>query len=317
MAKTIKPNMQAQKQPQVLDLQFQQKAHDLWGKLMDRHTQAQVLESRWKELLNLRARLMGQPQQKQQQQQQQQKQQPIPSPANAGADESTNWKGEFYKELSKSTKQTPTKGEVTFECQEVDGGGYIAHMSCAALQKGFQGKEVAPSKKLAEQMAAKVAMQMQFKDAYRQLVGRNGSIPASGQKRKASQMAEQQVQEDPTAQHGAKSLLTQAARLLKGDALVKGDVMYESAPAEEDASLFVATVTLVGIDPTVGYQGLPAPSKKLAENAAAEAALIALQSQMEPLEAEHQAKKQKKKQDSLAEFKERRAAKQATRAEAP
>lgn len=303
--------------PQMLEMEFCQSANAFFEYLMDWNSSAPQLEQGFRELLSLRARCM----------------QAYGMPATKGGGGAkaagggaltqvsdggqVNWKGEFIGQLAKLIKRSTTKDEVTFDVQEVEGqtpgraGGYIATMSCTVLPSGqsYQGQEVQAGKKQAEQAAAKVALQTEFPEAFARLSGMASFAPPAkqGQKRKAADALPPQNQN--TSDPGEfKQRLTQAATLLVGRSLEKGEVVYEVTEAEGQ---YTATVTLQGYDPGTGYQGLPASNKKLAESQAAEAALAALADQLAPVEAAHREKKKAKNQESLAKLKESRAAKTA------
>lgn len=306
--------------PQMLDMQFQERAGHLWEGLMNWNAKPADLEWAWKELMTLRNRCMqaygggaavaavgggggggGAP---------------------PGPDGGPNWKSEFYQTFTKVHKRSMTKDEINFEFAEVEGPKpgapyYQAVMNIAGMDS-YQG-EAAQSKKLAEHNAAKEALAAEFPDVYQRVLaglpaaapqqqGKGASSCIQGQKRKAAAMAS-------PPEHEPKQRLCQATQLLANHAgnattMQKGDIVYETI---EENGHFVSTVTLQSYDPSVGYQGLPADNKKHAESAAAEAALAALAEQIAVAEQEHQAKKAMKKQAQLAEFKGKREAKDAAK----
>lgn len=294
--------------PEALEMQFNETAGNLFDRLMDFNQPTVALEKGWRDVLQLRDRL------KQQLLQWQQRQQPAPKAAGGGqgADGKgeTNWKGELYSELNKRLGRGVTKEDISFEVTEAE-GGWLAHLSCpSCLKNDYQGDEVMPSKKGAEARAAKVALEFEFPQTFRSLCGYapaqgNANSNANSKKRKAADLSERMA-EQPANNGEFKCRLSQAAQLLQGRPLEKGEIVYETVPAEgEPEGTFVGTVTLVGYDSTTGYQGFPTFGKKNAETAAAEAALVALADQIAPLEEERKAAKKAKAKEALAEFKTR------------
>jgi len=291
--------------PQMMEMAFCQSANAFFEYLMDWNSSSQDLEQGFRELLTLRTRCM----------------QGYGMPAKGGGgaggggaisgNGDVNWKGEFIGQLARLIKRSTTKDEVIFDVQEVEGqtpgraAGYIATMSCTVLPSGqsYQGEEVCAGKKQAEHAAAKVAIQSEFPEVFARLTSAFVIQAKQGQKRKAAQPA---ANSSDTGEF--KQRLTMAAQLLVGRTLEKGEVTYECT---EEQGQYVATVTLQGYDPGVGYQGLPAANKKLAESAAAEAALAALADQLAPVEEAHREKKAKLNKEKLEKLKESRAAKTA------
>jgi len=305
---------------QVLEMQFNEMAGTLFDRVMDLSQPNPALEKAWKDLLGLRDHLKQQA--KQQVQQQPKK---IGGAQSQGAQSSgngnePNWKGELYAELNKKLQRNVTKEEVRFEHEEMEGasqgqsGGWMASLSCEGLSQDYQADSVTPNKKTAETSASRVALQYEFPETFARLCG----IPVQGkgnanrgQKRKAPEP----VVEPPNAGE-VKSRLAQAAQMMIGRNLEKGDISYETVPDESaPPGTFVGTVTLVGLDSSVGYQGFPAFGKKAAESAAAEAAIAALLDRIEPLEEAHNAKKVAKKKEGLAVFKKAHAEKMAAKKE--
>jgi len=302
---------------QVLEMQFNEMAGALFDRVMDLHQPNPALEKCWRELLQFRDQIKQQVKQ-------------VPQKAVGGqgapaAGNEPNWKGEFYSELGKRMQRNVTKEDVQFEVQQMESevpgqqGGWIASLACQSLSQQYQGDVVTANKKTAEACAAKVALQNEFPETFARLAGfpaqgkgkgnakGNAQVQANSKKRKAPEP--EVVEQVNTGE--VKSRLTQAAQMLMGRPAEKGDVVYETVPDEGGTpGMFVGTVTLAGYDSTVGYQGFPALGKKAAESAAAEAAVAALQSKIEPLEADREANKKAKKKESLAVFKEKQKEKQ-------
>jgi len=306
--------------PEAIEKQFQDRANHLYENLMNGEVPASALDKPWKEVLALRARLL-----QAYQKQATTPQAPKHAPSAAGDAEAVNFKVALYQVLTTINKRTPTKDEIAFDVQDVEGGGYIASVSSTMLQNQYQSREAMPSKKLAEQAAAQVALEAEHYEAFAMLQGlpmgkgkgkkaSPAAVPEqNSKKRKAPENSQENVMFQKLAAHyppsamkllqslssnttpknapnaeassemNFKQRLTQAQQILRGGGeCAKGDIVYECA--EDEGGGFVATVTLAAYDPTVGYQGMPAPNKKTAEMNAAEAALVALEEQLGPLE---------------------------------
>lgn len=283
-------------QPQVLELQFHERANSLFELMMNFNTQPQQLDHAWRDVMELRNKCLkayG------------------AAPARGGmaavaADGGPAWKSEFYSAYARKHKTVLSKDDISFEIHDVEGSKpgaiqYVATLTCNNLAQTYQGDKPANSKKEAEHLAAKAAIEAEFPHEFERLNGlASGVMPAAGkgQKRKAEVISNAAPQE-------SKSRLTQAVQLMVGT-MNKGDIVYETV---QEGSQFTATVVLQAHDPSTGYQGLPADSKKAAENAAAEAALSALADQIAQAEEIHAAKKKKKSQENLAAFKAKKAEK--------
>jgi len=305
--------------PQDIEAEFTGWVNALFDNLYDLATPNEALQPPWQCLMRLRTQVL-----------QAYATAPVhqttlaSAPPNANGSP-MNWKQEFYNEFSRQQKKSPSKDDITIEVQEVEGGGFLATLSCSMLSQEYQGEEVMPSKKKAEEMACKAALEAELPDVFERLSAPQAQWPAAaegqGKKRKAAQMAEAAaaplVNVEPPQPDNAKARLNQVAQLLKGSPLAKGDILYECVEVEGG---FVATVTLapadaIGEGETV-WEGTAAASKKQAETNAAEVALDALKDQVEPLEEEHRAKKAKLKRESLEKFRQKKAAEAGEAAEA-
>lgn len=286
----IKPVAQ---QPQVLELQFHERANSLFELMMNFNTQPQQLDHAWREVMELRNKCLkayGNA--------------PARGGTTAAADGGPAWKSEFYSAYARKHKTALTKDDISFEILEVENSKpganlYVATLTCNNLAQTYQGGQPSKSKKEAEHEAAKAAIKAEFPAEFKRLNAvAQGVMPApvKGQKRKA------EVISNAAPQDSSKSRLTHAVTLMVGS-MQKGDIAYECV---EEGGQFTATVVLQAHDPSTGYQGLPAGSKKDAESAAAEAALNALADQIAQAEELHAAKKKKKAKRILLLSKQRK-----------
>lgn len=280
-------------QSQRMEHQFYEQAEMLYQSVVDWNQPKSLLEAKWKQLMLLRETVSkalsgGSPN--------------TPeygkafgkgkgggsfasSPAHSTADhttnESTNWKGELIDSYAKAYKQNPNSANMFFEVLEVQGNlsgkdrstGYWARLTLD--NQVFEGA-VAPTKKEAEKMVSRSAMEIVFPEAFARLMQ-----ATPGQKRDISALEET----------FPKERLNHALFLLLNRSVMKSDIWFQTQ--ETGDGQWISSVVL-SLDPTLPYQGLPQSSKKLAEYAAAEAANWALSDQVAPLEEERKAKKLKK-----------------------
>mmetsp|Transcript_30729 Transcript_30729/g.69077 ORF Transcript_30729/g.69077 Transcript_30729/m.69077 type:complete len:348 (+) Transcript_30729:40-1083(+) len=171
-----------------------------------------------------------------------------------------NWKGR----LQQLYGRAKGRGTLVYGVEE-DGGGFRAVVEAEDL--GPCLGDVQSSKKLAEHSAARKAVEAHF--------------------------AEAETQGPKQTDAGSKSRLHQMLTLLLGRQACKEDAVYEVVPDNEGLG-HMASVRLSCYDEP--FQGVRAPTRKLAEAAAADSAIAAIAEDVEPLEREHLAKKRKLKQ---------------------
>mmetsp|Transcript_149683 Transcript_149683/g.264229 ORF Transcript_149683/g.264229 Transcript_149683/m.264229 type:complete len:260 (-) Transcript_149683:59-838(-) len=229
--------------------------------------------------------------------------------AQAAADDSTNWKGELAGAFGKTTKANITKDTFLYETGEIVGeGGEKLHQSSVSFSGVTYVGEPAPSKKKAEQFAAKQA----FQDAYPEHFAKKAGPPAwmaemlagakgggkegagGGKKRKA-----EAVEEHP------KTKLVHGLTVLFGRSLTKTDLAVSFQ--EFDGGQFQAMLEIT--EKGSKFVGEIKETKKLAEFAVFEAAFEGMKAELEPVLEEHQAKKKQKNKDALAALRERTAEK--------
>jgi len=169
----------------------------------------------------------------------------------------------------------------------------VATCRCNWSQAKYKGQS-APSKKQAEQNAARVALYKQFPDV--DLDPKKG-----GQKRK-----ERPSQEDLPA----KSRLHQAMSVVRqqqnpGEPVTGSDIVYESEQDSDGG--YTSSVSISFLQKR--FSGQSQPSKKLAEHSAAEAAMTGMSFLIKKHMAKWNEERAAKKKASLAEFMEKRQAK--------
>jgi hypothetical protein len=282
----------------ALEHQFYEQAEILWQSLGDLSLPNHVLSNEWTHLLASRSGLMqayngkgcgkGGAM--------------AALPAALPDVSQLDWKGSFAAEFARLNHRSATSDDIGYDVQEIAGNkpgvvsGYKATMS-VNTDRGmevFEG-EVATNKKAAEKLACKSAVAVLFPHIHDQMI----SFPqAGGVKRKAGGIAEA-----PAEALESKSKLNQALCLLLGRNPMKGDAVFDTSETEDRA--WISQVVLV-TDPEVAYQGEVQPNKKAAENSAAEAALVALQDRVTPLEQEHKAKKARANREKLEALKQRK-----------
>jgi len=161
--------------------------------------------------------------------------------------------------------------------------------------------EVAASKRQAEHMAAKAAIAAEFPQELNKM-NIQAAAPQKGQKRGAP----------PQANNDLKSKLMYAMQVLTVRPLTKADVTYETKAVDPDAKIheatYISTLTLSCYEGRV-YEGEACGSKKEAENQVANKAIEDLSEVIEAAKGEHQAKKQKLKEEKLDKLKASTAAK--------
>jgi len=206
------------------------------------------------------------------------------------ADESINYKVKLQSAYGKTNKCVVTKETITYETCEVEGTQPPQYQSHVTLDGATYAGQVAPSKKKAEQEAAKIAVQ----EIYPDFVMKGERVVAL--KRKAEEM-EQEM--------NPKQKFNQALQLILGKQVTKEDTQYEHEGDRESGHKATLTITARG----VSFTGEFAANKNDAEHSAAQVALDALAEEIAEKEAIHQAAKKAKNAPKLAKLKEQTLAK--------
>jgi len=224
------------------------------------------------------------------------------------------WKSRIAHAYGKEYKTPPTKDSVVYTTEKIEGEGFTCTLTCDKFSDEYTSQEVYPSKKLAEESAAMVALKAEFAAAYREApaaMKRKGALGGAGTAA-ASQKAivktegggvKRKSVEDGMKNLDPKSRLNFGAMVLAERPITKEDLEYTM---EEKNGSAVATLTLNFLDGK-SFKGRPAPgftkdSKKQAEQNAAEAVLKAYKRQIDQKVPEHQARKEAKEEAKKAEF---------------
>mmetsp|Transcript_101883 Transcript_101883/g.259020 ORF Transcript_101883/g.259020 Transcript_101883/m.259020 type:complete len:310 (-) Transcript_101883:111-1040(-) len=296
---------------EAVEARFAQTANNFYEKCMDLNTPQSIVANAASNLLNLRHQLLcmyGVASDT--------KWTPGAGPAAASAGVANGevlWKNKLNEVAAKKAGRPLTKGEFVYTATAVDETNktFTCTVSGALLKKEYRGAEAQISKKLAEHMAAKAAMQAEYKESFAELhssVTVAAAAPAAqGQKRKG--------EPHPV---GSKSELSHAVQMLLGRPVTKEDVVYTSTTIEGDTPSYQSVVSLPTYDASSQYQGAVTAMKKDAEASAAKNALAALKAVIAPMEEEHKAKKAKKNKEQLEKLVEAtKAKKEAKKAAEP
>lgn len=216
---------------------------------------------------------------------------PLQSAQPAAPVPETSFKGLVHDAMTKALGRPVQKGEVTYQHEDVvDEAGNVlvaAIIECPLWQNVYQG-EAQSTKKAAEHAAAKEALAGEFPEVYAQ---RAHSATAGLGNGNAHPSAPKRKEPGPEASD-PKSKLYSAMHILCERSLQRGDMVFSTEMLPEGGpGCCVCVLSMPCYDPNFAVQGEPAETKKLAEQAAAQAALDALSDVIEPAEKEHKVKK--------------------------
>lgn len=226
-----------------------------------------------------------------------------------------NWKGHLDTAYCRAKRQNSNFSYTTVDVPGKE-GAFVSQISSPDFLAVYIG-EHANSQKRAEHNAAEKAMASEFPAEHEALMLQNGHQedfgPAfaggqpSGKKKRVRPGNTGFISAAGMAQKNEpKVRLQEAAQLLLGRSLVKGDVVFEHQDAD-NGRLILATVVIPQLDSTRAFYGEPAETKKLAENSACEALLNSdLAPEIARLEVEHQERKARKQQEDLENKRARR-----------
>jgi len=214
---------------------------------------------------------------------------------------SNDWKSRLQIAIQKSKKHS---GKASYEVNEVKtesgGTGYQAAVDVDGTS--YCG-EVAPGKKAAEHMAAKVALEDLFPHEAKGSKGNKAA--ASGKKQKGGKKKHTEDLDIRVQLNRAIQLLIPAkegAHRLKG----KDDMVYKTEQAEGNQYVSTLTIKVAGT-----FTGEACGSKQDAERSAATVAYDAVKGDVAPLLEENIAKRRKKFEESKALWDQKAAAKKA------
>mmetsp|Transcript_96162 Transcript_96162/g.254016 ORF Transcript_96162/g.254016 Transcript_96162/m.254016 type:complete len:304 (-) Transcript_96162:74-985(-) len=221
------------------------------------------------------------------------------------------WKSKLYEASVKKVKRSLGKDDFIFSTQDVPSGGYICTVgSPSFLVREYSSEGPCASKKLAEHSAAKAALQAEFPEVFRELsmgipAGKPlAPAPVQGQKRKAEGAAVGPAE--------GKGELGHLIAIMLSRPVTKEDIVYTTMESEVGGTkTYQSSVALPSYDASQMFRGVPAASKKDAENNAAKAAVTGLAAFAAPLLEEHKAKKARKHAEDVEKMKQKHAEKQA------
>jgi len=293
-----------------VEARFAQSSNSFHEKCMDLNTPQSAVAAAANQLLTLRCKLLGM-----------YGVAPDPkwtaagsagAPAQGGVGSEVQWKSKLNETAAKKAARPLTKGEFVYNTTAVDetNKSFTSTVSGSLLSKEYSSVEPQISKKLAEQTAARAALQAEYPEAYTELAAHEvAPAPAKGEKRKS----------DPLPM-GDKNELSHMMQMLLARSLTKDDVLYTVVTIEGETPSYSATVSLPSHEASPTFEGAAAPSRKDAEAAAARVAIAALKDAAAPLIEEHKAKKAKKNKEGLEKLvaaqKEKKEAKKAAEAAA-
>merc|ERR1712039_138980 len=190
------------------------------------------------------------------------------------------------------------KDFVVYATADAPGGGFVSQ--CTVQGQAYQGAQ-ASSKKLAEQEAAKAAMQILFPENALQL----GKPAGKGAKASSAKV----TPKDGVPKSDPQSRLRWALNLLLGRCVTKEDVVFETT--EIEGGMFQSGCRLPNVPEynEMVYTGEPASTRKDAETNAAKISMDQLEDLVAPLAEQKAEEKKIKELESKAKHAERMAAK--------
>eukprot|EP00932_Pfiesteria_piscicida_P016428 SRR837773.3349.p1 GENE.SRR837773.3349~~SRR837773.3349.p1 ORF type:complete len:365 (+),score=173.12 SRR837773.3349:63-1097(+) len=262
---------------------------DVYQKLLDLNCEQSSVGSMLNKLLDLRGKVLAG--------------YGVPSetwtPPAAGAPpasaEEIPWKNKLNEAAGKKVLRQLTKGEFEFDTQEDGAKQYVSTVTSATIfaNAAEYVSEPCASKRLAEHMAAKAAIEGEFPEFYAAIMA--GAPVAKGTKRKTATEGA-----DPRVGEG-KSHLLYVVQMLLGRPATKEDVLYDVTETAEGSGVFTATVKVPGHNGGADtWAGEEAKTRKDAEMSAASIAAAALEETAAPLIEAHKQRKLEKQQEMMA-----------------
>jgi len=223
-----------------------------------------------------------------------------------------SWKSKLYDASVQKVKRTMSKDDFVFSIQDNPLGGFICTVgSPSFLVREYTSEDSCASKKLAEHSAAKAALQAEFPEVFLELsMGIPAGAPAQGQK--ALQGQKRKAEGASAGPAPGKGELGHLVAIILARPMTKQDIVYTTMESEVGgAKTYQSSVALPSYDASQMFRGVPAASKKDAENNAAKAAVAGLAAFAAPLLEEHKAKKARKNAEDMEKMKQKHAEKQA------
>lgn len=313
---------------QNLEAAFGKAANQLYQGLLDLNTPPATITQRVNQVLSMRSSLLnmyGVPQQavgkgKAVVQWPQQWQGNGAGWQGQGAEEAessvVDWKSKLINLVSKRGKRSLTKGEMVYEACEAE-GGFAASVTCPMLQQQYAGDEVAPSKKQAEQAAAKAAIAAEFPNE----LGMGMAAPAAAWGGKGKQgwgalafaggckgapafaAGTKRPLASAVEERDNKSTLIHSMQMLLQRPVQKGDIEFDTKLVDENNPQggYVSHLTLPSYDQQAAWEGAQGEGKKQAEQNAAGQALAALQQVIGSAEEAYKAKRARLRKEKAAQ----------------
>lgn len=238
---------------------------------------------------------------------------------NAKASDDHPWKQDLHHAMQRKHGRTCSKEDLVFEISPVlEGGAKLPSYQATVTVEGsetFQG-EVAPSKKKAEHMAAKAALEALFpeeadpKAASKRIALQKGSAMAQmfSSMNQPPKAGKKRSLEDSAQNLDPKSRLNNVLQILLKRTVTKTDMIY-STEGGADGN-FIGKLELADLQKSFETaEGFP--SKKEAESAVAQMALDDMADEIATAEEEYKEKKKAKKAQDLQEKSERQKARKA------
>jgi len=226
------------------------------------------------------------------------------SPAADKRKKKLSWKSRLHQAYTKEHGESP-KQTIEYTVEERD-GGFIASVTCDRFVNSYVIDEVQPTRTLAQDVAAKIALEGEFPSFITADAEENESaepsetgglvIPPPKKKAKYDK-AELQGAPKSFADLDAKSRLNEGLMIILGRSVIKGDVEYDITDQDGSTS---ASVTLHCLDITQTFSGEAVASsdpsaKRIAQKNAAEVALATFQEVIDLKRPAHEAMKHEKK----------------------
>jgi len=201
------------------------------------------------------------------------------------------WKTRFNQAFGKRYKVNCSKDSILYTTVEDADGKFTSSLSSDKFENAHAG-EMQPSKRLAEESAAMVALEAEFPNVY-------NSFPEEARKLEVELVEKQRgvkIKNDPYGHDSAgkdpKSQLNQGMTIIVERSLTKGDAVYSSSKSN---GMYTAVVTLHCLVEPQSFTGEPAAEQKAAEANAARAALEEWTDAIEEKRPEWEARKIEKK----------------------
>jgi len=244
------------------------------------------------------------------------------------------WKSRLLQAWGKVHQKSPTKEDVVWKSEEVD-GGYKSFVTCEQFTHLYESDQVYETQKLAEASAAKEALEGEYPDFYKDIPQKVkkagagaglGTQTAGAAKPAPARPAKEEKVKGVKRKKGAphsnvpdhmnkdyKSRFNVAMLMCVARPITKDELSYTTV-TEGGKEMSTLTVRCLDGEPTVFQgeaDGTGKEAKKEAEGNAAEAALEHYRAMIEEKTPEHEARKAQKMMEREARFAAKKAEKEA------